>query len=85
MNFGSQPSKGNNRNSQEGTCGGDSGAPLIEIRYVDYDSGEIKYVLVAVLHGGIVSCDNSIYPSIYNRVATPKIHEWILEILIISF
>ena len=46
-------------NSHKGTCGGDSGAPLMIDEFVDYDSGEKIFKLIAVLHGGITPCDNS--------------------------
>ena len=68
-------------NSQEGTCGGDSGAPLLTEETVDYDTGEIKFMIVAVLHGGIIPCDNSKYPAVYNRIDTPGTLKWILNVL----
>ena len=67
--------------SRRGTCDGDSGAPLIIDEYVDYDTGEKKFKLVAVLHGGITQCDNSVYPAILSRIAAPETYEWILEII----
>ena len=65
--------------SSKGTCAGDSGAPLIVHETVDYDTLEVKFKLIAILHGGIVSCDNSVYPALYNRVAAPENYHWILE------
>lgn len=70
---------GNLGNPQEGTCGGDSGAPLIVSEYVDFITGELKFKLVAILHGGIVPCDNSVYAAIYNRIASPEVYGWILD------
>jgi len=65
--------------SDEGTCSGDSGGPLIVEDVVDYDTFEVKYKLIAVLHGGIDNCDNSVYPAIYNRIAAPDNYQWILD------
>ena len=60
-----------------GSCPGDSGAPLIEsIRNEDF---LLEYRLLAVLHGGLVPCDNSQYPSIYTRVTTPYIWNWLMD------
>ena len=68
-------------NSRRGSCAGDSGAPLIIDEFVDYDTGEKKYKLVAVLHGGVVQCDNSVYPAIFSRITAPETYQWILEII----
>ena len=68
-------------NAEEGTCPGDSGGPLIGSDFVDYETGELRYFIVGVLHGGIKPCDNSVYGAIYNRISTPGIHDWILDIL----
>ena len=69
---------GDRYNSDKGTCSGDSGAPLIVDEF-DYETFEVKFKLIAVLHGGIVSCDNSLYPAIYNKVAAPKMYDWIIK------
>ena len=64
--------------SAKGTCPGDSGAPLIkDIR--DRNTLQIKKTLVAVLHGGLEKCDNSVFPAIYTRITTPEIWNWIME------
>ena len=47
--------------------------------YLDYDSGEKIFNLIGILHGGIESCDNSVYPGLFNRVAAPENHQWILN------
>jgi len=65
--------------SDKGSCAGDSGAPLMIEDYLDYDSGEKIFKLIAVLHGGIIPCDNSDFPAIFNRVAAPENYEWILN------
>ena len=62
----------------QGTCAGDSGAPLLTYE-TDFDTHQIKYVLLAILHGGAKQCDNSIYPAIYNRIATPHLYKWISD------
>ena len=36
-------------NSHKGTCGGDSGAPLMIDEFVDYDSGEKIFKLIPLL------------------------------------
>ena len=46
---------------------------------VDYDTLEVKFKLIAILHGSIDNCDNSVYPAIYNRVAAPDNYQWILD------
>ena len=68
----------NRFNPNQGTCAGDSGAPLLTYE-TDFDTHQIKYVLLAILHGGAKQCDNSIYPAIYNRIATPHLYKWISD------
>ena len=65
-------------NSAKGTCPGDSGAPLIKSKR-DRKTFQIRKTLVAVLHGGLEKCDNSVYPAIYTRITTPKIWNWIMD------
>ena len=60
------------------SCGGDSGAPLIGYE-TDLETFEIKFKLFAILHGGIVNCDNSVYPALYNRITEPNTYQWILD------
>ena len=67
--------------SHKGTCPGDSGAPLMIEEFVDFVSGEKIFKVVAILHGGIEPCDNSVYPALYNRVASPENYEWILNFI----
>ena len=61
-----------------GSCPGDSGAPLLKISRNRQTFLE-EYRLLAVLHGGLVPCDNSQYPSIYVRVTTPHIWNWLMD------
>ena len=69
---------GDKFSSALGTCAGDSGAPLLT-DLLDLKSKEIVFNLLGVLHGGVVSCDNSEYPAIYVRISAPKIYKWIKE------
>ena len=68
----------NRFNPNQGTCAGDSGAPLLT--YVtDFETREIKYELLAILHGSVKQCDNSRFPAIYTRITTPRLYKWILD------
>ena len=53
---------------------------MIQEKNLDYKDTPI-YELVAILHGGIIDCDNSLYPSLYNRIADPKIYQWLVKTL----
>lgn len=46
---------------------------------VDFETLEVKFKIIAVLHGGIERCDNSVYPAIYNRIAEKSMYQWILD------
>ena len=51
-----------------GTCGGDSGAPLLTtIEGENLNILEIRTQQIAVLHGGLEQCSNTRYPAIYTR------------------
>ena len=65
--------------SEEGSCYGDSGGPLIADKVVNYETLEAKYQLIAVLHGSPTPCDNAEYGAMYNRVADPDNYQWILD------
>ena len=52
---------------------------MILEKTVDFDTFEKRFELIAVLHGGIIVCDNSLYPAIFNRVAAPGTYQWILD------
>lgn len=71
---------GNALNSRVGTCAGDSGGPLIMYK-TDLNTFKKTFFLFAVLYGGVVNCDNSVYPSIYNTVALKNTYDWILDIM----
>jgi secreted trypsin-like serine protease len=62
--------------SKQGTCEGDSGAPLLK-----EDDVTSRFTAIGVLHGGVVECDNSNYPAVYNRIDARGTFEWIQEVL----
>ena len=68
---------GNRFNKNHGTCPGDSGAPLLTDVVTDYETEEVRYILLAVLHGGLVPCDNSQFYAVYNRITEPRLYDWI--------
>ena len=37
----------------------------------------VEYQVLAVLHGGLVQCDNSDFPALYVRITTPYIWNWL--------
>ena len=39
----------------------------------------VVVTLIGVVHGAIISCDGSRYPSIFSRVNNPDILEWIYQ------
>ena len=64
-----------------GTCGGDSGGPVLQFDD-DYRDGEYpKWIQVASVHGSAGNCDGSRYPSIFVRLDEPSILKWIYRIV----
>ena len=46
---------------------------------IDYDTFEVKFKLIAILHGSIDNCNNAVYPALYNRIAAPDNYPWIMD------
>ena len=64
-----------------GTCGGDSGGPVVQFDD-DFEDGEIpKWVQIGAVHGSVANCDGSRFPSIFVRLDEPKILEWIFQLV----
>ena len=70
-----------NQGQESGTCGGDSGGPVLQFDD-DFEDGEIpKWVQVGAVHGSVANCDGSRFPSIFVRLDEPKILEWIFRLV----
>ena len=64
----------------KGTCPGDSGAPLMKKTRKIRDGKLVsETTLIAVLHGGLIRCDNSVFPGIYTRITVPHIWNWLMN------
>ena len=71
----------NNQGRDSGTCGGDSGGPVLQFDD-DVGDGEIpKWKQIGAVHGSVANCDGSRFPSIFVRLDEPKILEWIFQIV----
>ena len=70
-----------NQGQDSGTCGGDSGGPVLQFDD-DFEDGEIpKWVQIGAVHGSVANCDGSRFPSIFVRLDEPKILEWIFQLV----
>ena len=65
-----------NRRSDDGTCKGDSGAPLLMEKF---NGDEITIVQVGILHGGAEECSNKRFPAIFNRLSNPSIFKFVFR------
>ena len=36
-------------------------------------------VVLAILHGGLVKCNNKDFPAIFTRLTSPKLQKWIMN------
>ena len=61
-----------------GTCPGDSGGTLLKSEFID-NIGDVRSVLVGVVHGSIKECDGSRFPSIFSRMDNYDILSWVVE------
>lgn len=61
-----------------GTCPGDSGGTLLKTEFID-SIGDIRSILVGVVHGSIKVCDGSRFPSIFSRMDNYDILSWVVE------
>lgn len=59
-----------------GSCKGDSGSPLFQ-----FSQSKLKFVQQGIVSGGIGSCGDPRYPSIYVRLEDPEIFNFIQSIL----
>ena len=61
-----------------GTCPGDSGGTLLKTEFIE-SIGDVRSVLVGVVHGSIKECDGSRFPSIFSRMDNYDILSWVVE------
>ena len=66
-----------------GSCPGDSGGPLLvenlETLRKQSRTG-IKFVQIGVVHGGISTCDNKNFSTIFARIEDPEIFYFVTKI-----
>jgi len=68
-----------NAGASDGTCGGDSGGPIVQFETEAYKTP--RWVQIAAVHGSAASCDGSRFPSIFVRLDEPNILKWIYQMV----
>jgi len=71
-----------NQGLSDGTCGGDSGGPVVQFDTTETDKYKIpRWVQVAAVHGSAASCDGSRFPSIFVRLDERDVLTWIYQMV----